>query len=168
MSPKVIRCLEVIFWITGWSILVLTAASIGTEAYYHFRPVTESFFPKHEFHFLKQVRLLFSSVGQAFFAFLVSSIFKMIFHRAPARSQQTRAFLTLTCIGFAAEGLFGLITWIQIATYMLGQSNAWGPLSVISYLLSLFPSLVSFIYAVTIYVLYEHFSKLVTFESEVI
>lgn len=173
MNPKLIPWLQRIFWILGWSVLVLAMVNIAAEAYYFFRPTSNDLiqWPKHEFYFLKQMRILFSSLGQAFFAFLVSSIFDMIFHRAPVRRQQTESFLIITCIGFVGEGLLGSISWAQSVLYIFPTfAKSTGPdlLSALSYLLSLFPNLISFVYAITIYVLFRHFSQMVTFESEVV
>jgi hypothetical protein len=173
MHPKLIPALQKIFWIIGWSVLALAVASIAMEAYEHFKPASDGLiqWPKKDFYFLKSARLLFSAIAQAFFAFLVSSVFDMIFHRAPVRSQQTESFLLLTCIGFCGEGLIGIIGWAQSAFYILPQSDfssGLGILSVATYLLSIFSSLISFVYAATIYILYRHFSKMVTFEAEVV
>lgn len=171
MNPKVITWLQKIFWIVGWAVLVLTVGTIAFQTYDYFQPSTGLIqWPKKEFDFLHQTRILFSAVGQAFFAFLVSSIFGMIFQRAPARTEQTEIFLKLTCIGFAGDGILGLISWIRSAFYIFPQTmkSGWEILSGLSYLLSVFSILISFVYAITIYVLYRHFSQLVTFESEVV
>lgn len=173
MNPRMIPWLQKIFWILGWSALILAAVTIASNAYQFFRPVspTELSWPKEEFYFLKQVRILFSSLSQAFFAFLVSSVFDMIFHRKPVRSQQTQAFLVLTCIGFVGEGAIGLISWFKSTFSVLPQFNVSSGveiLSFISYFVGLIPNLISFVYAITVYVLFTHFSKLVTFESEVV
>lgn len=173
MNPKLIPWLQKVFWILGWAVLMLAVVNIGAEAYCYFRPASNDLiqWPKHEFLFLKQVRVLFTSLGQAFFAFLVSSIFDMIFHRAPVKRQQTESFLILACIGFVGEGLLGMISWVQSAFYIFptfGNSTGLDILSALSYLLSLFPNLISFVYAITIYVLFKHFSQMVTFESEVV
>lgn len=173
MHPKLIPALQKIFWIIGWSILVLAAASIAMEAYDHFKPASGglSQWPKKEFYFLKSARLLFSSIAQAFFAFLVSAVFDMAFKRAPVRAQQAVSFLLLTCIGFCGEGLLSVIAWAQSLFYILPQSDfssGFGVLSAATYLLSIFSSLIPFVYAVTIYILYRHFSKMVSFEAEVV
>jgi magnesium-transporting ATPase (P-type) len=179
MNPKLVPWLQRIFWTLGWSVLVLAIASIVSEALYYFYPPSEvSLFgeklnigPEHHFSFLEQMRILFSSIGQAFFAFLVSAIFDMIFHRAPVGSQRTERFLVLTCVGFVGEGLLGLVLWGQVGIQIVPQfemSTSLGLISVFNYLLSLFPNLISFVYAITIYVLYKHFSQMVAFESEVV
>lgn len=173
MHPKIIPALQKIFWIVGWSILALVVANITMEAYEHFKPAPDGLiqWPKKEFYFLKSARLLFSSIAQAFFAFLVSAVFDMAFKREPVRAQQTESFLLLTCIGFCGEGLIGIIEWVQSAFYIIPQydfSSGLGILSIATYLLSIFSSLISFVYAMTIYILYRHFSKMVTFEAEVV
>lgn len=173
MNPRLITWLQRIFWIFGWSILTLTAVAIATQAYEYFRPVSpiEIPWPKEQFSFLMQVQTLFSSLAQAFFAFLVSSVFDMIFHRKPAKPKQTESFLLLTCLGFVGSGVVGLIWWIQSAFTLLpgfDTSSGLGLLSIFNYFLGLFPSLMAFVYAITVYVLFKHFSQLVAFESEVI
>jgi hypothetical protein len=167
MNPRLILWLQRLFWILGWSVLVLAVVTLGFEAYYFFRPMSESIIqmPKREFFFLNQTRVLFSSLGQAFFAFLISSVFGMILQKAPVRMQQAGKFLRLACIGFIGEGILNLMGWARIGFVLPMELDV---LTLLTYALSVFPVLNSFVYAITIYVLFKHFSQMVTFESEVV
>lgn len=167
MNPRSILLLQRLFWVLGWSILVLAAFTVAAEAFYFFKPMTVGGIPmpKRDFVFLNNSRVLFSSLGQAFFAFLVSSVFDMIFHKAPVKSQQTESFLTLACLGFVGEGILGLFSWAQLGVLMWPNFDL---LTGLTYLLSIVPPLISFVYAITISVLFKHFSQMVAFESEVV
>jgi hypothetical protein len=175
MNPKLIPCLQKIFWIIGWAALTLAVFGIAIEVYQYFSPHEDPTLhinlSKYDFNFLRSLKVLFSSIGQAFFAFLVSAVLGMIFHRAPVRTQQTERFLILTCIGFVGEGIIGVISWVQLLYELFSHtsfSGIIGWLSMGTYLLNFVQSLSSFLYAATIYILYKHFSRMVTFESEVI
>src|SRR5690606_37844090 len=103
--------------------------------------------------------------------FLVSAVFGMAFKRAPVCAHQTESFLLLACIGFCGEGLIGIIGWVQSAFHFFptyDYSSGLGIFSAATNLLSIFSNLVPFVYAVTIYILYRHFSKMITFEAEVV
>lgn len=173
MDLKIIGRLQKIFWVIGWSVLVLTGLIIGLEIYEFFRPVPESGFvwPKREFNLLVSIKLLFSSLAQAFFAFLVSAVFEMVFHRAPVRPQQAETFMRLTCLGFVGEGAVGVISWIISTVQSFSTfdvSTGPGILMTTTSLLSIFPSLILFVYAISIYVLFRHFSQMVSFEATVV
>jgi hypothetical protein len=167
MNPKVTRALQNMFWCLGWAILALTVVHVGVEAYSFYS--TSMFQRQAEFSFVRSASALLSSVGAAFFAFLMSAVFGMLFHRAPVESQKAEAFLVLCCLGFAGEGVVRIVSWglwLRYASFDLSSALGW--LSVSSTLLSLCMHLVSLVYAITIYVLYRHFYRLVSFESEVV
>lgn len=173
VKQKLIPSLQKTFWIVGWFILALTVVNIAVQAFQYFNPITSELItlPKQHFSFLHSMQLLFSGIAQAFFAFLVSAVFGMAFKTSPIQKQQTEAFLILTCLGFCAEGFIGLASWIKMIIDILPHfdySSFFGALSLTGYLLSIFGNLISFVYAITIYILYKHFSKMVSFEEEVI
>lgn len=170
MDRKLTLMLQKVFWVLGWVTILIATASMAFQAYNHFNPPPE-IWPKKDFSIVTQLHRLVSTMGQAFFAFLVSSIFGMVFHRAPIKKQQTEAFLTLTCFGFIGEGIFGIIDWIQFGVLVLPNfdlSTSLGWMSIFNHLLNIFPNIISFVYAITIFILFRHFTNLVTFESEVV
>ncbi len=180
MSSSIIRPLEKVFRILGWATLVLAVLSLVTQGFNFFNP--SQYMPTPEFHFLKQMEIFFSTIGLAFFAFLISAVFKMILHKAPVNMEQTERYLILTCIGFAGEGLFALSGWLQSTAYVFSRMiGDWGTIVsdpmlfalsdgtlLLGHLISLFTNFIPFVYAISVYVLFKHFSQLVTFESEVV
>lgn len=173
MNLKLISWLQRIFWILGWLILGLAVAMIGLDVYYHFKPPSE-FLSQYEFYLSKQTQLLCSLLAQAFFAFLISSVFGMVFHKAPVKQQQTEVFLKLTCIGFIGEGVMGLVVWgysiVGLFTVEAPSvdANIFQTLFHILSVLQIFPNFIPLVYAIAVYVLYRHFSRMVLFESEVV
>lgn len=171
MNTKLVTFLQKTFRVIGWSILALAVMSIAKETYEFFKPTSEmiQFQQPRELQFMKSVANIFSYLSQAYFAFLVSAVFDMVFHRAPIRTAQAERFLFLTCAGFFVEGVFNIIGWIQTAVYFNYIDFSWmGILGVGAFILGVFPVVISFVYAISIYVLFRHFSQMVTFEAEVV
>lgn len=173
MNPKSIAILQKIFWIIGWSVLAVSVAATAMEAYAYFVLVPDSLIPvsKKTFSFLGSTRRVFSEVGLAFSAFLVSDTFELIFHRVSRRPQRTERFLVLACIGFIGEGMLGVITWTLSASQIVPAydlSTVPGVFSVSMYVVSIFSSLISFLIALTIYVFYRQFQRMVSVEVQAV
>jgi len=171
MNPQWMTRLQKFFWAIGWAMLALVLINIGCEVYRYFsyEPgfLGEFFNKQPQFSLLTQLRVLCSGIANAFFAFLMSSVFAMIFQRTPPSAQAER-FLILTCAGFVGEGLLTLYNWITGLSHLQFGNESWQIMTVMAYVLSVFTPLMSFIFAMTIYVLYKHFTRLITFESEVV
>ena len=124
----------------------------------------EPFFSAHE-TFLIQLKFLMGSLGDAFFAFLLSSALFMIRNQKPVDSKKIDLFLKMTCFGFLVEGLLGTLGWINSSKPQesYGQISYW-----FVYFAQLTPALMTCLYAITLYILFHHFFKLISFKSEVI
>lgn len=176
MSFKTIKVLQKIFQFVGWSILILALMRMLYEAYTFFFASEElhSLSPQVEFSFLSSFSDLFSYLAQAYFAFLVSSVFAMVFnrgvHREPAGLARAQRFLVLTCGAFVIDGLLALVSWLQAGVYFVNhiQFSWMGLLSVGAFLLGAAQGAILFVYAISIYVLFRHFVSLVQFEAEVV
>ena len=173
MNPKTIAILQKIFWIIGWSVLALSVAATAMEAYAYFVLVPESVIPvsKKTFSFLSSTRRVFSEIGLAFSAFLVSDMFELIFHRVSRRPQRTEKFVLLACIGFIGKGMLGVISWTLSVSQIVPAydlSTVLGVFSASMYVVSIFSSLISFLIAVTIYVFYREVQRMVSVEVEVV
>lgn len=171
VNSKLITFLQKTFNVIGWSILALALVSLAKEAYEFFTPTSEMILIQQprELQVLKSVGDIFSHLSEAYFAFLVSAVFGMVFHRAPVRSVQAERFLLLTCTSFFVEGIFNLIGWVQTGVYLTYLDFSWmGVLGFGAFILGVFPAVISFVFSISIYVLFRHFSQMVTFEAEVI
>jgi hypothetical protein len=164
MEKRLEQNLKRLFWIVGWGLLlVIVFGLVATVKTLIASPDAE--LSNHSFKLVSGLRMLFSGLAQAFFAFMMSSIFGMMFHGRPIHRERTDRFMILTCLGFVGEGVIGIISWVQLLITQLPHSD-W--LVETSYFFGGLSSLAPFLYAVSIYLLYRHYSKLITFESEVI
>lgn len=172
MNLKYISWLQRIFLLVGCFILASYLLAMGAEVYRHFYLAGHSdFTPIKETSFFLLMQGLFRALGQAFFAFLMSAVFGMVFHRTPVRSERAERLMKVTCFGFFGEGLLGIVNWCFSFGRVL-EFGSWADwlqwLVAASWALDLFPCLISFVYAGSIYVLFRHFSEMVAFESEVV
>lgn len=177
---KLISGLQKVFWVVGWASLVITAAGMAGTVYFHMKinfDTATGTIPgwSDTFYLLPQFKILVSGVTDAFFAFLVSSVFGMIFHRRPVDIPRSERFLLITCIGFALEAAISFFGW---AEYLVRTANLqcsgeqcelwFRAVAAGSYALNAISALSPLLYSITIYVLFRHFASMVTFESEVV
>ena len=114
---------------------------------------------------------IFFAMGKVFFAFLMSSLFEIIRNKGPIHMKRSEKFLFMTCSGFSVAGLLGLIIWIRELTRLAlpSQSTSADQMIYIASSIEWFiQSIWPLLFSVSIYILYRHFSRLVTFETEVI
>lgn len=175
-NQKVLKNLEKLFWVIGWVVLAITFIGVAATVYRHYSP-PEVFgqqveFPSDSFALFIYLKQLFSGFGEAFFAFLMSSVFTMTIHRQPVDLERAERFLLCTCVGWIGAGVISMISWGR-TIYMMspGSSlildNEWWQVgvTVLTWLGSL-QSLMPFIYALTVYVLFQQFSRMIIFEAE--
>ena len=169
MNLGLIRILQKIFWVIGWLVMVFAFIRIFHQVYLFTNP--ELVGHVGSFRFLDSMKLVFSAIAQAFFAFLVSSVFDMLTHRGPKNLAQSEKYLLLTCLGFVGEGMLAISSWLSGWSFLFSggiSANLNTYLAVAGQVLNLFPLLTSFVYGASIYILFRTFSQMVTFESEVI
>lgn len=175
-NQKVLKKLETLFWVIGWVVMAITFFGVAATVYRYWYP-PEIFgqaieFPSDSFALVLQLKQLFSGFGDAFFAFLMSSVFTMTIHRQPVDLARAERFLLCTSVGWVGAGLISMISWARTIYLMMPESslildNEWLQIgiTVLTWLGSL-QSLMPFIYALTVYVLFKQFSKMITFEAE--
>jgi hypothetical protein len=111
----------------------------------------------------------FSNLGNAFLAFLIAAVFRMIANQAPVGSENARRLMIVCCLSYVANVLVQICSFISIvhSLIQLGFYRGIGPGFWFPFALAVIPAFVPLLYAATIFVLYTHFTKMVTFESEV-
>jgi hypothetical protein len=160
-----IRRLEIIFLILGWTSLIMTVFGLVMAMKSVIAPqsVFDLDLTKHQ-NFVFQIKTLLVGISKSFFAFLMSSALSMIRMQKPFNNQKIDLLLRITCIGFIGEGLLGIFAGFQLMSfYKLEEYTVW-----LIELLRLTPALMSCLYGVTLFILYHHFFKLISFKSEVI
>ena len=179
MSKKNLRILERLFWWAGWSLILLMAFQIvGYSSEFLIRKTIadEQLFGNAwqlEFRLSSQLQSLFELHSAIFFSFLIASVFRMIRIGRVVDLERSERFLKLACIGFVGTGLLSLVPWLSNARLTVGAlfsdgsfaANIW---NLVSMVIATFTCLVPFMYAITLYVLFRHFSGMVKFQSEVV
>lgn len=166
LKSQWIKRLEITFLTLGWASLTIAGLNIYSSIRLMMGPRSpfDQLLTAHE-TFLIQFKFLMGSLGDAFFAFLLSSALFMIRHQRPVESKKIDLFLKITCFSFLVEGLLGTLGWLKASKPQesFDQISYW-----FVYFSQLAPSLMSCLYAVTLYILFHHFFKLISFKSEVI
>lgn len=175
-STKMIERLENIFKWLGYLMLASTVFVIFTTAKEFARTdivMPDGITPANAdiFYVMPQLTNLVVYMTQAFFVLLVSHVFSLIRGGVEKRYEYGQRLMMVTCFGFALHGVMSFGSWIHtMAT--LPPSNAFSGsmqfLMAASYCVSALGQLMPVLYAITIFVLYRHFVKMVTFESEVV
>ncbi len=175
-DKRLLTGLQKLFWIAGWAMIALTifgaVATIQSSSHeVQIDGVTPAM--RDFFFVLSKFRVLVNGIAEAFFALLVSTVFGMIVSGQSAKTDQSNRFLLLTCWGLVGQSFLSLISVIHtVVQYpFMGLNNPSFYIkfmSVLGNVMSAAQSLVPILYAVTIYVLYRHFTRMVTFEAEVI
>ena len=114
-----------------------------------------------------RISSIFSGLGNVFLAFLVAAVLRMIEKEAPVRGKNARRLMIVCCLSFLADAIVrscAFILSLPDIMYFFGRPD-W--VSSIPNAYIGLPPFAPFLYAASIFVLFTHFSKMVTFESEV-
>ena len=155
--------------VLGWVLLgsVLMSVLSQLSIYLHAQDNPPGFLPIAQFDIMKSLGAFFSGIGNAFLAFLIAAVFRMIEKQAPVGSENADRIMIVCCLTYLADALTGCCSSILKLSELLPvfKPLVWGfwlqcmPMAI--------PVLVPVLYAASIFVLYTNFTKMVTFESEV-
>jgi hypothetical protein len=106
----------------------------------------------------------FLNFGHALLAFLIAAVIRMIVKQAPVGKETASRLMIVCCLSYT--GTTGIYLYYQIlATIKFGYY--WHSLFMPAAYPVMFKTFLPVLFAATIFVLYNHFTKMVTFESEV-
>lgn len=162
MNLKVVRYLDVIFWVTGWATLALMMLTVFMEIRLYSLPPTEFDPLDRQLDIFKTALLVFSSIGQAFFALLLSVVFNMIFRGSVSHSRKAEKFSKIACIGFVGAGTFSVFNWVKTIASNFSNYSFTSEAEItftFSQLIGVFSALMPFVYAAAIYTLYSYISR---------
>ena len=166
MNIKSLKLLRIGALILGWILLITGLLGVyRLSANYHnvlgFTTVTE-------FGIILTTRF-FSGLGNVFLAFLVAAVLRMIEKEAPVRVKNAQRLMIVCCLSFLVDAIVRSCAFILSLPDIMNLFDrpdwVWGSLLQNAYIG--LPPFASFLYAASIFVLFTHFSKMVTFESEV-
>jgi hypothetical protein len=173
MNAKSLRLLRIGILVLGWLLIIGILGSVWSQfgVYYRMQNNPTGFFESMaaQFDFANALGSFFLSFGNAFFAFLIAAVFRMIEKQAPVGIKNASRLMIVCCLSYGAGAL------MRFCSFILGLAAVLPSHFVRNFDLSywfshsstLIPVIVPILYAASIFVLYMHFTKLVTFESEV-
>jgi hypothetical protein len=169
MKSKSLKLLRISTLVMGWLVVAGVLAGIwGRVAlYYQGQSDPTSFLGSlaARFELLSALSSFFADLGNALFAFLIAAVVRMIEKRAPVEHEYARRLMITCCLAYVAEAAVRFFSFSLILSRVLHAMNGVGTLGPHSSSATLV--LAPVIYAVSIFVLYSHFTQMVTFESEV-
>ena len=179
-NKQVTQGLERLFWFAGWAIIIVTVlgflATINSGLNLNIIGIDGAPSAMGEaMHVFSKFRILIQGVAEAFFSFLMSSVFGMIFQGRPANFRQAENYMRITCVGIVLHSILSFSSWLlEVINYKpicLFDGDCTPYMKVMafcSYSMIGIGTLVPVLYAITIFVLFHHFTRMVAFEAEVI
>ncbi len=170
MNKRSLMLLRICAVVLGWILLIGEWAGIWGRYYLYRRApnTTEGFITAiAQFDILNALSSFFSGLGGVFFAFLIAAVFRMIEKEAPVGQANARRLMIVCCFSYVAEAIVLFCSFILKLSEGMQIFSASSWRSWIPYASTAASPLVPVLYAASIFVLYTHFMKLATFESEV-
>ena len=166
MNAKMLTLLRICALVLGWLLVVGIVANVwGHFVVYRQAQMVPMAFP--QFNIATALGSFFSNFGNAFFAFLIAAVFRMIERQAPVGHENARRLMIVCCLSYVADALVRSCAFAASFPGTLQSFGSFGWRFWIPYASTAIPVLVPILFAASIFVLYTHFSKMVTFESEV-
>lgn len=170
MSKKSLKLLRIGALVLGWILLItISLDSWGSIYRYLHIPVnTEGVVSTMaKFAYLRAHGSLFSGLGSVFFAFLVAAILRMIEKEAPVGMKKAQRLMIVCCFFYLADAIVRFFFLIMSLPHITNCFNRPNWISLLPHAYIGPPPFAPFLYAASIFVLFTHFTKMVTFESEV-
>jgi hypothetical protein len=170
MNTKSLKLLRIGALVMGWVLLIGVLTGIwGRFSIYRYAQNNPEGFVTSiaQFDILSALSSFFSGFGGVFFAFLIAAVFCMIEKESPVGKDNAQRLMIVCCLSYVAEALVRLCSFILKLSEGIRIFSASGWRSWIPYASTAVSPLVPVLFAASIFVLYMHFTKMVTFESEV-
>ena len=170
MSHKSLKLLRICAVVLGWALLIGVWAGIwGRYSLYRSAQNNSEGFISGitQFDILSSLSSFFSGFGGVFFAFLIAAVFHMIEKEAPVGKENAQRLMIVCCFSYVADALVLFCSFILKLSEGMQIFSASGWRSWIPYAATAVSPLVPVLYAASIFVLYTHFTRMATFESEV-
>jgi len=169
MNAKSLRLLRIGTLILGWLLLAGVYAGVWGHLAIYYRgqndPTGLLRNIQTQFDLASALSSFFSGFGNAFLAFLVAAVFRMIEEEGPVGRANSRALMIICCLSYLADAFVRFYS-VVLNLPALRSVKGFGWL-LPSYASTAVAVLIPVLYAASIFVLYTHFTKMVTFESEV-
>jgi hypothetical protein len=169
MSTRSLKLLRICAVVLGWALLIGVWAGIwGRYSFYRSAQNNSGFITAiAQFDILSALSSFFSGFGGVFFAFLIAAVFRMIEKEAPVGKENAQRLMIVCCFSYVADALVLFCSFILKLSEGMRIFSTAGWRSWIPYAATAVSPLVPVLYAASIFVLYTHFTRMATFESEV-
>ena len=163
MNIKLLKLLRIGALILGWILLITELWKVCLLiAYYHnFLNIDGG-----GIALASRISSIFFGLGTVFLAFLVAAVLRMIEKKAPVSGSNSRRLMIVCCLSFLVDAIVRSCTFILSLPDIMYFFHSPDWVSSFPHYFGL-PPFAPFLYAASIFVLFTHFSKMVTFESEV-
>jgi hypothetical protein len=169
MKTRSLQFLRICALVLGWVLVgsVLVSVMGQFSIYLRAQDTPPGFLAIAQFDIMKSLSTFFSGFGNALLAFLIAAVFLMIEKQAPVGSENAKRIMIVCCIAYLSDALSSFCSTILKLSELLQVLTpfVWG--FWLQFMPMAIPVLVPLLYAASIFVLYTHFTKMVTFESEV-
>ena len=156
MDIKSIKLLRIGALVLGWILLITV-----------FLVVLIRITAIAEFGYISVLSYFFSGLGNVFLAFLVAAVLRMIEKEAPVGNKNARRLMIACCLSYLADAIVRSCAFILSLPDIMHFFDRPDWVSLLPNAYIGLPPFAPFLYAASIFVLFTHFSKMVTFESEV-
>jgi hypothetical protein len=180
MKAKSLRILRICALIYGWLLVIDFTMREGYKSFYLFQYYRRmkgdsdlEYLHTFPLDIMKSFESFFSALANAFLAFLVAAVFRMIEKQAPVRNETAKRLMIVCFLSYMASAICDVSSFInklrnEPGYWQWPNFKGFDWLFFIPFTSSPFISLfIPVLYAVTIFVLFTHFTRMVTFESEV-
>lgn len=163
MNTKSLKLLRIGALVLGWSLLITVLLDAWGRIYRHTQINHEAF----DQFAIPAMSAFFSGLGSIFFAFLIAAILRMIEKEAPVGKKNAKRLMIVCCLSYLADAVVRSSALILSLPHVMHLFNRPDWISLLPYAYFGPPPFAPFLYAASIFVLFTHFTKMVTFESEV-
>ena len=170
MNIKSLKVLRICALIMGWLLLIGVLTGIwGRYSLYRRTPEnTEGFVTAiAQFNILSNLSSFFSGFGSVFFAFLVAAVLRMIEKEAPIGKEKAQRLMIVCCLSYTADAIVRFCSFLPNLSAVVNFFSRSDWMSLLPYAYMGISPFAPLLYAASIYVLFTHFTNMVTFESEV-
>lgn len=170
MNTKSLKLLRIGVLVLGWILLI--SALLGTWGRYNLYCQTlgnleGSVTATAQFSILRALSSCFSDFGNVFFAFLMAAVLRMIEKESPVGRKNARRLMIVCCLSYMADAIVQFCSLILNLSGVTQIFNHPDWISLLPYVYVGATPIAPFLYAASIFILFTHFTKMVTFESEV-
>jgi hypothetical protein len=169
MKTKSLKLLRICVLVLGWLLIagVLTGVWSQANRYEQVKNDVTGYMAvmAGEFNIESAFEWFFSGLGNAFLAFLIAAVVRMIERQAPVGIEYANRLMLVCCFSYLANALIQFHGLIQ--GFLLTSNRGFYLRFLPTQLVLSVPVITPILYVAAIYVLYRHFTTMVQFESEV-